>query len=352
YLTESITATGCSKSDSVTITVNPLPSAKAGSSTAICNGGSTTIGATAVSGNTYSWTSNPIGFTSTNANPTVSPTATTVYYLTESITATGCSKSDSVTITVNPLPSAKFSASIECHGLATKFTDSSSTPKRIWYFGDGDTSTVFNPIHKYKTAGSFIASMVVTNGASCIDSSSKTVIVNALPNAAWTAIETSNHNYSFAAKDTTLTSYLWDFGDGNTGNGFKTSHAYSKDSTFIVKLSVTNSNGCNNEIDSVFAVVTSIALEGFNNNVHLNIYPNPFEHATNINYTLKTKANVNVVLMDITGKQIAVIANSNQSSGTYNFLIDAEKYNLRGGVYFIRMMVDGAVISRQIIKLK
>src|SRR6185369_13000816 len=57
--------------------------ATTGSPRTICGGVSTTIGTTAVSGNTYSWTSNPVGFTSTLANPTVNPLKTTTYTLIE-----------------------------------------------------------------------------------------------------------------------------------------------------------------------------------------------------------------------------------------------------------------------------
>ena len=98
---DSINASGCITSDSVTITVNPLPAANVGSSKTICKGDSTSIGANAVSGNTYSWSSSPTGFTSTNSNPTVTPLINTIYYLTENNTATGCTKSDSVSILVN-----------------------------------------------------------------------------------------------------------------------------------------------------------------------------------------------------------------------------------------------------------
>jgi len=91
---------GCQNSNSVTITVNPLPSANAGSSQAITSGGSASIGAASVTGDTYSWTSNPSGFTSTVSNPTVSPTVTTVYTLTETVTATGCTNSNGVAVAI------------------------------------------------------------------------------------------------------------------------------------------------------------------------------------------------------------------------------------------------------------
>src|SRR5207249_1737518 len=83
YLSEIITVTGCSSSDSAVITVNPLPAANAGKSQAICNGDSTGIGTISVSRNTYTWSSFPSGFTSTISNPKVNPTVTTSYFLTE-----------------------------------------------------------------------------------------------------------------------------------------------------------------------------------------------------------------------------------------------------------------------------
>ena len=89
-----------------TIVVNPLPQAIAGPDRSIFQGQNTEIGAIANTGSTYSWTSNPIGFTSTEANPIVIPSVTTTYIVTETITSTGCSNINSVTVTVNSLPAS------------------------------------------------------------------------------------------------------------------------------------------------------------------------------------------------------------------------------------------------------
>jgi hypothetical protein len=104
-----VTANGCngpSIQTVRTVIVNPLPAAVAGIDRAICLNTNTQIGAAAVSGSTYNWTSIPAGFTSTTANPNVSPLVTTTYNVVESVTATGCTNSNSVVVTVNPLPSA------------------------------------------------------------------------------------------------------------------------------------------------------------------------------------------------------------------------------------------------------
>ena len=80
------------------------PAGIAGPNRAICQNESTQLGAAAVPGSTYSWTSVPIGFTSTEANPIVMPLVTTTYTVVETVTATGCNASNDVTVTVNPIP--------------------------------------------------------------------------------------------------------------------------------------------------------------------------------------------------------------------------------------------------------
>ena len=83
------------------VTVNPLPVANAGTTRTISQNSSTQIGAAAVAGSTYAWSSSPAGFTSALANPTVSPQVTTTYYVTETISSTGCTNTNSVIITVS-----------------------------------------------------------------------------------------------------------------------------------------------------------------------------------------------------------------------------------------------------------
>jgi hypothetical protein len=60
---------------------------------------------TALNGTSYSWASNPVGFTSTSKNPVVSPTVTTTYTVTVT-NAYGCTDTESQVITVTPLPTA------------------------------------------------------------------------------------------------------------------------------------------------------------------------------------------------------------------------------------------------------
>ncbi len=103
-LTEIDTVTGCSKSNSVIVTVNPLPPAKTINNITICDGDMIAIGGNATTGNSYLWTPAINLTSSTIANPTASPTDIITYTLKETINATGCFNSNSVTISVNTAP--------------------------------------------------------------------------------------------------------------------------------------------------------------------------------------------------------------------------------------------------------
>ncbi len=91
----------CNGRDSVYVYVNPLPVAEAGANTEICIGD--TLQLMASGGITYQWSPN-VNITLLDSNVTeVYPTDTIIYYLTVT-DANGCSNTDSVQVTVNPLP--------------------------------------------------------------------------------------------------------------------------------------------------------------------------------------------------------------------------------------------------------
>ncbi len=91
---------GCSNTDTVLVTVNPLPAADAGANQFLCGAGSVQLGAAPVAGDTYLWTP-AMGLNSvTISNPTANPATTTLYTINETDTTTGCFNSNEVTVTI------------------------------------------------------------------------------------------------------------------------------------------------------------------------------------------------------------------------------------------------------------
>jgi photosystem II stability/assembly factor-like uncharacterized protein len=71
-------------------------------------------------------------------------------------------------------------------------------------------------------------------------------------------------------------------------------------------------------------------------------YPNPFNPATTIIFDVRNKSYVNLIIYDITGKEVLKLYNNNfLEVGTYKSVIDFGKMNLSSGVYLYRLSVMG-----------
>ena len=87
--------------------------------------------------------------------------------------------------------------------------------------------------------------------------------------------------------------------------------------------------------------------------LQLKIYPNPFTNSTNISYTLQQTENAKIEVMDIMGRNIAMLVNSKQEPGNHSSIFNAGDYNFaNAGIYIVRMTVGSSVTNKQIILVK
>jgi photosystem II stability/assembly factor-like uncharacterized protein len=69
-------------------------------------------------------------------------------------------------------------------------------------------------------------------------------------------------------------------------------------------------------------------------------YPNPFNPSTNIKFALPEEGYVYLNVYDVTGRTVARLMNGQfYSVGTYNYVFDAEQYNIASGIYFYKLYV-------------
>jgi gliding motility-associated-like protein len=125
----------CGASGQVTVTVNPVPVAVAGTSSGpSCSGNTTQLGAAPVAGLAYSWSPSTGLSSTTIANPTVTLTNTTAAAITQTYTllvtnsATGCSSTGTVAVTVLPAvaPGSIGADQTVCLGTAASLTSTAA----------------------------------------------------------------------------------------------------------------------------------------------------------------------------------------------------------------------------------
>jgi PKD repeat protein len=134
------------------------------------------------------------------------------------------------------------------------FTDSSSDPDGtigswLWNFGDGHTSSVTNPSHKYSSGGTFTVKLTVTDNDGATDSESYSLSITEVPLTV-TIIGTPTSGVAPVIVSFTPTvsggvtpyTYSWSFGDGGTSTLSSPPHTYSTSGTFTATLTVTDSS--------------------------------------------------------------------------------------------------------------
>ncbi|KHF24801.1 PKD domain-containing protein [Solemya velum gill symbiont] len=157
-------------------------------------------------------------------------------------------------------------------GIAVNFSSKDSKDEDgtivsyAWSFGDGTSSSDANPTHTYATPALYNVSLTVTDddGATDTDNTTAEIIastVNAAPianaNGPYSANTGDTVNFSSAGSsdnDGSITSYSWNFGDGNTSTSANPSHSYALAGTYSVSLTVVDNDGADNT-DSTSAVI-------------------------------------------------------------------------------------------------
>ncbi len=79
-------------------------------------------------------------------------------------------------------------------------------------------------------------------------------------------------------------------------------------------------------------------------------YPNPFNPVTTIPFELYKRANVELKVFDVNGREVTTLINEEMGAGNHEYTYDAS--NLASGVYYYRLNIEGQTLSKRMILVK
>ncbi len=200
------------------------------------------------SGNPSAWNWNfGDGSTSNLQNPTHTYNNAGTYTVTLQVSNGDYTRTVSKTITVlTPITVGfSYSPANPVVGQDVQFSNAStgSITSYSWNFGDGSSSTLKDPVHKYGSAGNFSVTLTATN-AKGSKSKSQTITINQLlsPSFSYSPVSPyAGQTVQFTDSSSgNPTSWSWDFGDGSTSSLQNPTHAYSSAGTYTVTLTASN----------------------------------------------------------------------------------------------------------------
>jgi len=101
-------------------------------------------------------------------------------------------------------------------------------------------------------------------------------------------------------------------------------------------------------------VPTSAAEEDFNSMPDRmsirSIYPNPFNPDTNVEVDMKQSCHLNLIIYDITGKEVSELARGFYQAGRHRFVFDGSQ--LASGVYLVSLESLGIIDTKKMVLLK
>ena len=202
--------------------------------------------------------------TSKSLNPTYAFGAEGSYNVTLVMeTEFGCKDSTTENVLILGTPVASFDVLQACLNadatlLSTSTVNPAGNPTFSWKTGDGNTLNGESVNHIFSNRGTYQVELEVAYGSGCKNTTTKTIVVDEKPNAAFETNPTCQGTSTLFAN---LTSFkngklnsFWNLGDGNTSTAMHPNHVYAANGTYNVQLIASTGTSCNDTISQTVVV--------------------------------------------------------------------------------------------------
>lgn len=242
----------CSATDTVTITINAIPTATFTAATfSHCESVASVALIPSVNGG--SWSGNGISNPNiANFSPSLAGLGTHV--VTYTIVTNGCTATYNQSFVVTSAPTVNITSNVTSTCVNSQAFNMVGIPAGGTWTGNGilnPNSGVFNPT--MATVGSHQVVYTYSPNGGCSNTDTITIEVGSIPQA--------NFNTTLACAEElvylndlsidqfgTISSWFWNLGDGNTSTTQNPTHTYTQAGNYIVSLQVQNAQGCSNTI--------------------------------------------------------------------------------------------------------
>lgn len=271
-ITLSVTELGCTSNiASAVITVYGTPSSTFTiSEDTICSGQTTTLFYTGSSTSTsnYLWGVGAGGIVSGNGQGPITAQINASGFDTLSliVSENGCISATTFHIVlVHPLPLVNLSAQPHsaCDSLQTTLVTTTPGVNYLWSLGDGTSASTTSVQHFYPN-GVYDVSLIVIDNNGCTDTLTIPGYIKVLPTptAAFTynpttdsAIDLSGASINFINLSNNATSYVWNFGDGQTSTYDNPTYLYTDTGRFFVLMYAINELGCHDSASAGYFII-------------------------------------------------------------------------------------------------
>jgi large repetitive protein len=217
----------------------------------------------------YTWNFGD-GNTSGLANPNHTfnqPGAYTVQLIAENVN--GCSDTTQQIITVHPLPITAFTSTYNCTDPVTiQFSNNSSGAVGYsWDFGNGQTSTLNNPLITYSVPGNYNVSLTAVNQYGCEHEVTQTITVYPLPEISIVlpvAEICAGEEIIITPIASDVDSIVWNLGNGVTFSGDLLTYTYPNSGNYYISATAYGGSGCTSTVSaSSVLTVNEAAIADF-----------------------------------------------------------------------------------------
>ncbi len=269
----SISNMGCTDTAYLPVSIQPFPIASFISNTVCLNSNTTFTNTSNISSgaiSSYYWQFGD-GTSSVLLNPTHLYSTSGSFLVSLTVTSSfGCNQSYIQVVTVNPLPNVVITATNNCLGITTTYTNSSSISlgtitNYLWDYNlDGITDNTFsNGSFTFLTPGTYTTQLTAISNFNCSATQNISIVIYPNPVAAFSNNTVCNglptlFNNSSTISSGYINSNVWQFGDLTSSTIFSPSHLYSSAISYNALLTVTSNFNCSNSVSGI-----------------VNIYPKP-----------------------------------------------------------------------------